>query len=72
MKKVFQLVVIAAMVAAEPPDVPVVAGADDAAAAADDAAAEADDAGADDEEVLVLLEQADIAATSTRPSVGAK
>jgi hypothetical protein len=70
LKNVFQLVVIAAMVAAEPPDVPEEEEAADGAAD-DGAAAEVVAAGAD-EEVLALLEQADIAATSTRPSAGAK
>ena len=72
MKKVLQLVVISVTAAAdEPLDVPVVAAAEDAAA--DDAdAAGADDAGADDEEEGELLEQADMAAMSTRPSAGAR
>ena len=73
LKKVFQLVVISAMVAAEPLDAPVEAGVDAAAddAADDGAAAEVVAAGADVEE-LELLEQADIAATSMRPSAGAR
>ena len=69
MKNVFQLVVISATALDEPPL---------AAAVGDDAG---DDAGADvlgavvavdDEEELELLEQADIAVTSTRPSAGAR
>ena len=68
MKKVFQLVVISVTVAEEPPDVAAEAAVD----AADDAVAGADDAGAaDEEEELEPLEQADMAAISTRPSVGA-
>ena len=70
MKKVFQLVVISVTAAAEPPDAAVVGGTE---VTADDAdAAGADDAGADDEEEGELLEQADMAATSTSPSAGAK
>jgi hypothetical protein len=63
LKKVLQLVLISAMLAAEPPE--------DAAEAAVDAA---DDAGAaaDEEEALEPLEQADMAATSARPSAGAR
>jgi hypothetical protein len=75
LKKVLQLVVISVTAADEEPDVPVVAAAEDAAAedAADDAgAAGAVDAGADDEEEGELLEQADMAAMSTRPSAGAR
>jgi hypothetical protein len=69
LKKVVQLVVISVTAADEPPD----DAADDAGVAADDAGAAADDAGAvDEEEELELLEQADMAAMSTRPSVGAK
>jgi hypothetical protein len=69
LKNVFQLVVISATALDEPPL---------AAAVGDDAG---DDAGADvlgavvavdDEEELELLEQADIAVTSTRPSAGAR
>ena len=68
MKKVFQLVVISVTVADEPPDVAAEAAVD----AAGDAVAGADDAGAaDEEEELEPLEQADMAAISTRPSVGA-
>jgi hypothetical protein len=62
LKKVSQLFVISVTAAAEPPD-----------AAADDAGAAADDAGAaDEEEELEPLEQADMAAISTRPNAGAK
>jgi hypothetical protein len=70
LKKVLQLVVISATVADEPPD----AAAEAAVDAADDAVAGADDAGAvdEEEEELEPLEQADMAAMSTRPSVGAK
>jgi hypothetical protein len=69
LKKVFQLVVISVTVADEPPDVAAEAAVD----AADDAVAGADDAGAvDEEEELAPLEQADMAAMSTRPSVGTK
>jgi hypothetical protein len=69
LKKAFQLVVISETVAEDPPD----DAADDAGAAADDAGAAADDAGAlDEEEELEPLEQADMAAMSTRPSAGAK
>jgi hypothetical protein len=69
LKKVLQLVVISVTVADEPPDVAAEAAVD----AADDAGAAADDAGADDEEEeLEPLEQADMAAMSTRPSIGAK
>jgi hypothetical protein len=69
LKKVFQLVVISETVADEPPDVAAEAAVD----AADDALAGADDAGAvDEEEELEPLEQADVAAMSTRPSVGAQ
>ena len=69
MKNVFQLVLISETALDEPPL---------AAAVGDDAG---DDAGADvlgavvavdDEEELELLEQADIAVTSTRPSAGAR
>jgi hypothetical protein len=70
LKNVFQLVVISATALDEPPL---------AAAVGDDAG---DDAGADvlgaavtvddEEEELELLEQADIAVTSTRPSAGAR
>ena len=68
LKKAFQLVVISETVAEEPPDDAAVAG-----AAADDAGAAADDAGTlDEEEELEPLEQADVAAMSTRPSAGAK
>jgi hypothetical protein len=76
LKKVSQLFVISVTAAAEPPDAAADdagAAADDAGAAADDAGAAADDAGAaDEEEELEPLEQADMAAMSTRPSAGAK
>ena len=70
LKNVSQLVVISATAAAdEPPDDAAEAAVD----AADDAGAAADDAGAADEvEELEPLEQADMAAISTRPSAGAK
>jgi hypothetical protein len=73
LKKVFQLVVISAIVADEPVDVPAaVDGADDGTDADDDAVtAEADDPGFDVEE-LEPLEQADMAAMSSRPSAGAR
>jgi hypothetical protein len=68
LKNVFQLVLISATALAEPP----LAAALELAAGAD---AE-DDAGVvgavEDEEELELLEQADIAVTSTRPSAGAR
>jgi hypothetical protein len=68
LKKAFQLVVISETVAAEPPD----AAAEAAVDAVDDAVAGADDAGAvDEEDELDPLEQADMAAMSTRPSAGA-
>jgi hypothetical protein len=70
LKNVFQLVVISETALDEPP---LAAGLEEAAG---------DDAGADvlgavlvaveDEEELELLEQADIAVTSTRPSAGAR
>jgi len=69
LKNVSQLFVISVTAADEPPD----AVGDAAVDAADDAGAAADDAGAaDDEEELEPLEQADMAAMSTRPSAGAK
>jgi len=69
LKNLFQLAVISATAADEPVD-PLAEEA--AGAAADDgAAAEVVAAGADDEE-LALLEQADIAATSMRPSAGTR
>lgn len=73
MKNVFQLVVISETALAEPP---LAAGlapelAADAGAAADAAVLGAVEA-VDDEEELALLEQADIAVTSTRPSAGAR
>jgi hypothetical protein len=68
LKNVFQLVLISETALAEPP----LAAALELAAGAD---AE-DDAGVvgavEDEEELELLEQADIAVTSTRPSAGAR
>ena len=71
LKNLFQLVVICAVAFVEPP---LAAGLDEAdAAGADDAGAlAAVEAGADEEEELVLLEQADIAVTSVRPSAGAR
>jgi len=74
LKNVFQLVVISETALAEPPLAAGLALAADADAAGDAAvlgAAEAAD-DADDEEELALLEQADIAVTSTRPSAGAR
>ena len=73
LKNVFQLVVISETALDEPPEAE---GATDGADGADDGAdagavAEADDPGFDEEE-LELLEQADIAVTSTRPSAGAR
>jgi hypothetical protein len=68
LKKVFQLVVISEIAADEPED----AG-EAAVVAADDGAVAAEVvAGGVDVEELELLEQADIAARSTRPSAGAK
>jgi hypothetical protein len=68
LKNVFQLVVISATALDEPP----LAAALEVAAGAD----ADDDAGvlgaAEEEEELELLEQADIAVTSTRPSAGAR
>jgi len=68
LKNVFQLVVISATAL----DVPPLAAALEVAAGAD----ADDDAGvlgaAEEEEELELLEQADIAVTSTRPSAGAR
>jgi hypothetical protein len=72
LKKVFQLVVISATAADEPLDVPEEAAEDAADAAAVDGAAAAVVAAGADEEVLELLEQADMAAASMRPSAGAK
>jgi len=67
---VFQLVVISATALAEPP---LAAGLGLAGADADAAAAVLGAAAAvEDEEELELLEQADIAVTSTRPSAGAR
>jgi hypothetical protein len=69
LKNVFQLVVISETVLAEPP--PLAAGLEAAAdAGADDDAAAG--GALEDEEELALLEQADIAVTSTRPSAGAR
>ena len=69
LKNAFQLVVIAAMVAADPllEELALLAG---AAGADVDGGAEV--AGGALEDELELLEQADIAATSTRPSAGAR
>ena len=70
LKNVFQLVVISATALDEPPlaaALELVAGAD--AGAEEDAGALG---AAEDEEELELLEQADIAVTSTRPSAGAR
>jgi hypothetical protein len=70
LKNVFQLVVISETALVEPP-----AAADVAEEAVGDADVAALDAGADaalDEEELELLEQAEIAVTSTRPSAGAR
>jgi hypothetical protein len=68
LKNVFQLVVISATAL----DVPPLAAALEVAVGAD----ADDDAGvlgaAEEEEELELLEQADIAVTSTRPSAGAR
>lgn len=69
LKKVSQLLLISVMAADEPPDVAAEAEVD----AADDAGAAAEDVGAaDEEEELDPLEQAAVAAMSTRPSAGAK
>jgi hypothetical protein len=67
LKNVFQLVVISATALDVPP----------LAAALEVAGADADDdagvlGAAEEEEELELLEQADIAVTSTRPSAGAR
>jgi hypothetical protein len=72
LKNVFQLVVISATALDEPP---AAEGGTDGADCADDGAdagapAEADDPGV--EELEPPLEQADIAATSARPSAGAR
>jgi hypothetical protein len=72
LKNVFQLVVISETALDEPPAEAVggTAGADCAVGLVDElVTAEADEPGVDDEE---LLEQADIAVTSTRPSAGAR
>ena len=76
MKKVFQLVVISEAALDEPPaaadaGADVVAGADEEAAV-DAAAAGLVAAGAVEDELELLLEQADSAVTSTRPSAGAR
>jgi hypothetical protein len=74
LKNVFQLVVICETALAEPPpalEAPV-AGTDGADGRTDDDwTSEAEEPGVDEEE-LELLEQADIAVTSTRPSAGAR
>jgi hypothetical protein len=67
LKNVFQLVVISATALAEPP---LAAGLELAGADAEDAAVVL--GAVEDEEELALLEQADIAVTSTRPSAGAR
>jgi hypothetical protein len=68
LKNVFQLVLISATALDEPP---LAAGLEEAVG--DDAGADVLGAVvADDEEELELLEQADIAVTSTRPSAGAR
>jgi hypothetical protein len=71
LKNVFQLVVISETALDEPP---LAAGLELAdAAAEDDAGVLAAVAAVDEEEELeLLLEQADIAVTSTRPSAGAR
>jgi hypothetical protein len=70
LKNVFQLVVISETALDEPPDV---AGLELAEAEAEaDAGVLAAVAAVEDEEELELLEQADIAVTSTRPSAGAR
>jgi hypothetical protein len=73
LKKVFQLVVISETALDEPPPAEgATDGADDADGLADeDWMSEADEPGVDEEE-LALLEQADTAVTSTRPSAGAR
>jgi hypothetical protein len=68
LKNLFQLVVICAVAFVEPP----LAAALDAAGADDAGALAAVEAGADEEEEVALLEQADIAVTSIRPSAGAR
>jgi hypothetical protein len=69
LKNVFQLVVISETALDEPP---LAAGLEEAAG--EDAGADVLGAvvAVDDEEELELLEQADIAVTSTRPSAGAR
>lgn len=73
LKNVFQLVVICETALPEPPETEgATVGADDADGLVDeDCMFEADEPGVDDEE-LALLEQADAAVTSTRPSAGAR
>jgi hypothetical protein len=70
LKKVSQLVVISETAADEPPDVAGEAAVDEAAA--DEAVAGADVAVVDEDELEPPLEQADMAATSRRPSAGAR
>ena len=74
LKKVFQLVVICETALAALPLGAAAADVDGAAGAADEAEADglAGVAAGADEEELELLEQADIAVTSTRPSAGAR
>jgi hypothetical protein len=67
LKNVFQLVLISETALAEPP----LAAALELAAGAD-AEDDAGVVGAVEDEELELLEQADIAVTSTRPSAGAR
>jgi hypothetical protein len=70
LKNVFQLVVISETALAEPP---LAAGPELAAAdAEEDAGVLGAVEATEDEEELELLEQADIAVTSTRPSAGAR
>jgi hypothetical protein len=76
LKNVFQLVVISETALDEPP---LAAALELADAAAEDDAAAGDDAGVlavveavEEDELELLLEQADIAVTSTRPSAGAR
>jgi hypothetical protein len=70
LKNLVQLAVISATAADEPVAAPAEVAADEAA---DDGAAAAEvAAGAEDAEELGLLEQADITATSMRPSAGAR
>ena len=70
LKNVFQLVVISETALPEPP---LAAGLELAdAAAEDDAGVLAAVEAVEEEELELLLEQADIAVTSTRPSAGAR